>query len=424
LAYGAAYSDLASAPAGALVTVYGSGLGAQAGTATLHGEPVTIVSWNDSKVVIRVPKGATSGTLSVAGNSLPLNVHVGRVIEVTTSTLASAVQKLQPGDTIYLHAGTYKEHYDKVNWAYTANINLQMGGTAAQPVAFIAYPGEVVTFDNSALHGYDNFWLSGPHGHADYVTIAGFQVIGWQGCVYSGGNTADSTQPDSGGHYMRFVANTCTITDATNNTMGGIIEVSGTGSRVLGNTLVDPANRVVIKNNHGIYIQNGIKDTEIAYNVLQGLHVGHAIQIHQDGKPMVYEVSVHDNYLRATNAGDMRGISVGNVDPNSTILIANNTLKNLGGGFSAIAIYNGEVTVTKNYFDGIVVPGGGAILVNGLAGGTRVIRLTANRIGVAPNTNTSYISVNGGSWSEITLSGNSYCGNDSPPARDPTGTRC
>ena len=51
-------------------------------------------------------------------------------------TIGHAVAKLQPGETLYLRAGTYYEH-----------ITATLVGTPGQPITIRAYPGELVTVD-------------------------------------------------------------------------------------------------------------------------------------------------------------------------------------------------------------------------------------------------------------------------------------
>ena len=65
-----------------------------------------------------------------------------------------------------------------------------------------------------------------------------------------------------------------------------------------------PSNRVIINNNNGVYSQGGADDVEVAYNKDVGLHMGHVVQIHQDGTPKQHDrVSVHDNLFQGINHG-------------------------------------------------------------------------------------------------------------------------
>lgn len=403
------YADLESAPVGAYVTVYGVGTGA-------------VSSWPSilqtaDKTVLQVP--ASRVALTVNGQPVPVRIHTGRVITVTPQTAAAAVQALQPGDTLYLRAGTYAGRYDAEGWN-ESNFVLFKTGTAAQPIALLAYPGESVTISNAEQRPNFHLGDGSPTRQASYLTISGFNMVAPGYNVFGGGYTSDSSRPESGATHVRLVRNTFTITDASANTMTGMVSLQGDGWKVLGNTFVNPASRSIINNNHAIYIQNGADDVEVAYNTLTALRMGHVIQVHQDGAPMLYtNLQIHHNLLQATNPDDMRGLTVSNVDDNSTVTIANNTLRNLGQDFSGITVYRGKVTITNNLMYGIKAA---AILLNGQAGGTRSVSASGNRL----ETVAAYPAVvaDTATLSDITLSGNTYCGGASVPAQDRSGTVC
>ena len=410
---GAVYTDVTSVPAGGYVTVYGIATGTSNWAIAYQG---------NGRTVVQAPAGAATGTasLSVNGQSFTINIHAGRVLTATPSTLLSVVNGLQPGDTVYLRAGTYSGKYDSENWN-ESNIVLFKTGTAAQPLAFLPYPGEVVTLQNAAAR--PNFNLGGADRKSNYVTIAGFNLIAPQSCISGGGNTANSSTPESGSAFVRVVGNRCQLTDTTNNTMVGMISLQGDGWKVIGNTFVNDPARVIINNNHAIYVQNGADDVEIAYNVLRNLRMGHVIQIHQDGTPMLYEnINIHHNILEAANAGDMRGVTVSNVDSASTVTVANNTLRNLGQNFSAIAVYRGVVTVRDNQMFDISAP---ALMLSAQGGGTRSVTASGNRIGVAAGG--SYLQLDSGApASDLHLQGNKYCGGGAFPSSpsDPAPAAC
>jgi hypothetical protein len=362
------YTDLTSAPVGAYVTVYGIDSAVSSWPVHSHG---------NGKTVVKVP--ASAPALTVNGQAIPVTVNAGRVIEATPSDLAAKFNGIQPGDVIYLHAGTYSGKYDTNAWN-EANFVLWTAGTAALPMALIAYPGETVTIDNSGSgsNGRPNFYLgsSGGAQRGSYFTIAGLNLIAQVATIYGGGYTADSSKPESGAAYVRVVGCTHTITDRTSNSMTGILSIQGDGWKVLGNTFNDPVSRVIINNNHGIYIQNGADDVEVAYNVLSNLRMGFQIQIHQDGTPMLYtNLSIHDNLLQGTNSSDARGIAVGNIDVASTVRIERNTFRNIGQDYSAVGIYRGIAEVRNNRFENISGP---AIDANGNYAGKRIIYESGN----------------------------------------------
>jgi len=399
------YTDLSSAPVTAKVTAYGIGFGGS-GNVTLGGTAQTVVSYSDTKVVFTV--SGSGGALVVGGKAIGnLPVHTGRVREATTSTLKSTWETVMPGDVIYVRDGNYTGIYGEATWTADAQLDTFRQGSAAQPIALVAMPGETVTFNKPS--GHANFVFGDGRGSkARYITIAGFNIIGDGDCVTAGGDTSNDTHPESGGEYIRVVANRIEITDATGNTMTGLLSVQGDGWQILGNTFVDPANRVIINNNHAIYIQNGADNVEVAYNRLVNLHMGHVIQVHQDGSPMDYQnVAIHDNLIESTTDNtDMRGINVGNVADSSTFTIDRNTLRNVGQDFSGIAVYHGVVLIRDNLFYSVRAPN---IDVSAQGGGTRRVTASGNRFETVGGHGAVEVD-NGASFNEVTLSGNRYCG--------------
>lgn len=383
---GPIYPDLTSAPVGAWVTVYG----VDAATASWP------VVWHGSgRTVVKVPKNA--GPLTVAGHSVSVRVHKGRVVVADPSSLRAAITGMRPGDTIYLRGGTYDGHYDDAGWN-ESNIVLDHGGTQTQPIALVAYPGERPKLVNTGADsgGRPNFYLAaGPGRLGSWVTIAGLTMVAEPAAIYGGGNTADSSTPESGAAHVRVVGCHLTITDAHSNTATGIVSIQGDDWHVLGNTFVDPGDREIINNNHGIYIQNGADDVEIADNTLVGLHLGHTIQIHQDGDPMQYSnIWIHHNRIVGDHIDDQRGITVSNVADSSTVLIEHNTIKRVGQGFGAVTVYRGQVRILDNTLKSVDGP---AIMLNGAIGGHRTVRYGGNRIA---DTGGAVVPVNGASASE------------------------
>jgi len=359
------YTDLASAPVGALVTVYGIDSESASWPVTMHGK---------GKTVVRVP--ASPPPLRINELDIPVSIHEGRILEATPETLTQTFRALQSGDVLYLHEGTYSGHYDDNGWN-ESNFVFFSGGTPQQPVALLAWPGENVVIDNTATER-PNFYLgdSGGGRNGSYLTLAGMQLRAKEATIYGGGNTADSNTPESGAAYVRIVGCTHTITDATSNTMTGIIAAQGDGWKILGNTLYDAAERTVINNNHAIYIQNGADDVEIAYNRLSDLRMGHTIQLHQDGTPLLYEnIDIHDNIIQNAAPDDARGISISNVDIASTVRIHDNNITNVGQGFGGVTVYRGAVDIEGNSFLHVNGPG---IQANGNYGGNRTITESGN----------------------------------------------
>ena len=368
---GASFLDLVKAPLGAWITEYQQ------------------LSDGEIQVVRRFQHD---------GSDPRIQTVTGRIIEATPATLAAIVQALAPGEHVYLRGGDYAGQYDDEGWN-ESNLCLFRPGTADMPIGMLAFPGETVTIRNTG--GRPNFFLcnSGGNRKTAHLTIAGFNLVAQADCIDSSADTSSSLRPESGAPFVRAVGNRCTITDPAANTMTGIIALGADGWAVLGNTLRDPANRTIINNNHAIYVQCGADDVLVAYNDLRNLRLGHVIQVHQDGTPMLYtNLRIIGNVIQPRAVNDCRGITVSNVDSGSDVLIQANKLLGLGQDFSAVSVYRGVITVKDND----VLDCNAGLVLNGQLGGARRVRLENNLFrmlsGVAP-----YTFENGASAGELEI---------------------
>ena len=401
------YTDVVTAPVGAWVTAYGTGFGTS-GTVTLGGTTQVIRSYSATKVVFTV--SGSGGALMVGGKSLGnFAVHSGRLLEATSANFGTIWDSVMPGDVIYLRAGTYNQTYGEGTWYQDCTLETYKDGTATQPIAILGYPGETVTWRNAGRHSPICLGDANHAGQkASWLTFADFNITGDATCIDGGGDTTiPAGGPDeTGATNIRIVGLRCEITDTSDNTMTGMISIQGDGAKILGNTFINNPNRVIINNNHGIYIQNGADDVEVAYNIMDGLRMGHVIQIHQDGTPKLYErLNVHDNHLQGLQYGDMRGISVVNIADASTITIERNVFRHQGqGGWGCINLYRGQITVNDNDCR----DSEGGINVNGGYSGSR--RVTGSGNAICPIAGYSAIGVEGGaSLGDITLTGLLAC---------------
>lgn len=84
-------------------------------------------------------------------------------IDAPWKTLGHATRRLKPGDTLYLRGGTYHE-----------TVSLSQSGTAKQPIAVAAYPGELVVIDGGLREFLENpaaAWEPFPGGaEGEYVS--------------------------------------------------------------------------------------------------------------------------------------------------------------------------------------------------------------------------------------------------------------
>lgn len=209
------YSDIDSGPAtggeggkdGAFVCVYGEHFGATQGSSQVIVGATAAAAykvWRDpgapylpghyAKACVqlshRAPKGMQTIQLTTsqgASNTLPFNVRTGNVYFATPSgsdknsgsssapfaTLQKCKNALSPGDICYLHAMT-----DIALDSY-ASLWLNTSGTAGNPKAIVAYPGETVTLDATVNHIGRAMFNYVRGGYVSYWTIAGLTFIGY-----------------------------------------------------------------------------------------------------------------------------------------------------------------------------------------------------------------------------------------------------
>ena len=90
---------------------------------------------------------------------------------------------VQPGDTVYMHAGTYTA----TGGTSTPVLKITKAGTAAARITFRNYPGDTVVFDANSHYYCIQQGINGSPAH--YTTTDGFETIGWTSrsiyCQYS-----------------------------------------------------------------------------------------------------------------------------------------------------------------------------------------------------------------------------------------------
>lgn len=90
-------------------------------------------------------------------------------LEAPWKTIGKAATLVNPGDIVYIRAGTYPEY-----------VVLSRGGTAGNPVTFEAYPGEIPVIDGSGkTTNPANPWAATGNlvnVYAEYITIRGLEL--------------------------------------------------------------------------------------------------------------------------------------------------------------------------------------------------------------------------------------------------------
>jgi len=216
------------------------------------------------------------------------------------ATLQKAANTVQAGDVVIVHAGNY------------AGFDLWTSGTASQRITFTAESGVVINAPNSRTA--DGINLEG----ADYVTIAGFRVVG---------------MPRAG---IRSVVNDGVIIRnniADQNGYWGILTGFSENILIENNITSRSANQ------HGIYVGNSADNPVIRNNTVWGNRAS-GIQINADrwagGDGIITNALIENNVIYGNGA--VGGAAI-NLDGVQTSRIQNNLLyDNHASGIALFAI--------------------------------------------------------------------------------------
>ena len=188
------------------------------------------------------------------------------------------------------------------------------GGVAGTgPITIMGYPGEDVLIEcqnNTAcgIHGVDGY--ASP-GEGMWITIANLSIRGGNSTVYDGPINLQHKSD-----YWRVVntelfdwdAQAQDVYDNNGNQIAwqaraGGITGDGAGVKLLGNYIHDIGGGTL---NHGIYIDGGAQDIEIAYNHLENLSGGNIIQLYDSvglsgGATRIVNADIHHNLMQNGN---------------------------------------------------------------------------------------------------------------------------
>jgi hypothetical protein len=445
------YSDLTNGPKntgqndkGAFVTIWGHSFGDTQGASYVTiggGQADNYPVWSDNKITFQLGPYALTGNILVhtsEGNSIeniPFTVNSGHVYFATDDNVTggtgtfdnpwthamSFYTQAKPGDILYLRQGTYTAQYGKTFMG--AGLQLMTGKTGEEnaAIAWIAYPGEDVVF----------YWGSTRHFYfADKATgaAANYQVISQITMDGAGGTTSGGVESggfyaneEVGAHHLRIIG--CRMTNAakgSTTTMTGHIRITNDGSKILGNEIDhcgvkgNPFN-----NNHLIYIQCGADNIEVAYNYMHDNAAGHCIQVHADnpGRYQYDNILIHSNFIKSDGSHDLRGPTMSNVLPDSTLYFYNNVVANIGY-FSGFNLVNGTAYIYNNTFYNV---GGTGVL--SLKDDNEQHMVIKNNImwsdGTVPYVDFGTYSDEYADWSNVTISNNVYYKSGDGPTQDP-----
>ena len=89
------------------------------------------------------------------------------------ASLQKAEQQVQPGDTVYVHQGTYRndDFNDDDIWEGNNLLTITANGTASNPIVFSSFPGDAVLLEFDSTYGIII-------KNSSYITFTGFEIKG------------------------------------------------------------------------------------------------------------------------------------------------------------------------------------------------------------------------------------------------------
>ena len=359
------YSNLTSGPntggqnnAGAFVTIYGKGFGSAQGSSVVTiggGNASTYQFWSDTSVIFQLGSAAKSGSIAInvggiTSNSVPFAVRAGHIYFVSSSgsnrrtgsysrpwqTLVYAKNMMQAGDIVYVENGYVASNVEANNSA----LNLSRAGTAAAPMAIVAYPMSRVTVGSTTAVS------TGINITAGNWVLSGLNVRGAQTAVAVTGVSGVRASNNDVSCPNGYGSGACVTTN-------GGSSLAFLGNNIHDNGSTSSSNLVAY---HAMYLL-GTTGVEIGWNKVGNTRGCNAVAAHTNSG-LQYSLAVHDNYIHDTRC---TAISLDTVDPSrGAVKIYNNILVNSGTGpapggtsqntaYNAIMIGGGSTTAAQVY---------------------------------------------------------------------------
>lgn len=307
-------------------------------------------------------KGGAGGIADLAGNTLTADVSFsftvaggaalscgGKVRCVgaghSYSTIQSAVDAAQPGDTVLVHDGQYRGF-----------VVSRSGSSGNRITVMAAGAGAVINSSNSASEGITI-------NDADYVTVQGFTVQGMSGYgIATHGATA--TSPMRGLEIRNNVvrdsgSSNIYLSQVANSTIEGNI---ATGSRT----------------SHGIYLANGGSDDTVlrgnrcSTNAKNGIHFNGDESVGGDGLHSGLVIDGNILFQNVANGLDMDGVQRSTIQNNVIYENGRNAVRGFqidaASGPKALTIVNNTLLVPAGggWAIKLTEDGGGHILFNNI----------------------------------------------------------
>ena len=343
------YSDLQSGPNsggennnGAYVTIYGKRFGASQGGSFVTvggGKATNYKIWSDTKVSFQLGSAAATGNIIVTtangtSNGVPFAVRSGNIYFVATGgndsnkgsfsapwqTVVKAKNAMVPGDLSYIQNGVVQTSIDD----YNAEVSVQSAGTAANPIALVAYPGATVTIGSSsayyglrtpAISGAKDYWVLAGLSFRGTAAIDLVNVTGWRIVAN------DFSCPNGSGQSACFHTDTTTNLAFYGNYVHNIGDAAGS----------------IDKYYHAVYFTTNSNHIDAGWNTIVP-NPNHsttsggcrAMQFYSTGGSDQFDLHIHDNLIHDAICD---GLNFATVDPdNGTVEAYNNVIYHVGTG--------------------------------------------------------------------------------------------
>ncbi len=448
------FSDLTAGPNtggqnnnGVFVTIWGNNFGSTQGSSYItvgEGQVNNYPTWTNTMICFQLGPNTSSGNIILVNSNgkavgPSFTVQSGSIYFVQPGApnngsgsydspfnhLASFESIANPGDTLYIMAGTIYDEIDgHIGWH--SIISPEKGGIQGSPVSWIAYPNAKVILQ---ADGGAQTWPADGNDNVNYIfrTYTDWHTISKFNMQITGkaGTTAVSS---SGSNGWKIVGNNITGTFYPY----ALIDIGGDYSAVLGNEIHNSGRDSYNNENHSIYWNAGGKNVEIAWNYLHDeQNVGWEISCFHQGTRVG---SIHDNLITNTGGNFVKGILLGDVDTGEdestvqgqNIQVYNNILYNLGrdgygGAIQAVSgtayIYNNTIYQSPEGNGTVQFPNGGIG-----PGGDHPVWYVANNIIYNSLSNSLYLSDGKGNppnWGNFAvLTNNNYFGAGNGPSED------
>jgi hypothetical protein len=231
---------------------------------------------------------------------------------------AGAYADIQAGDHIVIRGGDWSDTAFESAWLRFRDRNVM--GTATRWIHFTSYPGETVTYTTpaGAKGGFQGPASAYAGTTGEYISFSNFSMI-------VNKDAEDDAAPFNqqyGEGAWRVINNNIGPWPSLIDARAGGYSGGGQGTKIVGNYIHD-IRRIcdsVNKNkpnfntncpsgavgrgesllNHGIYIDGGANDVEVAFNDIYNILEGNGIQTYASNELDIDNISLHHNYLIGT----------------------------------------------------------------------------------------------------------------------------